>query len=59
MLAYIDMGTGSYLIQLLIAGLAGASYAFRHTVRSSFVWLKTRFGRRVPPSTPADPNNHE
>jgi hypothetical protein len=28
--AYLDPGTGSYLLQLAIAGALGASYAVRH-----------------------------
>jgi hypothetical protein len=28
--AYLDPGTGSYLLQLALAGLLGASYAVRH-----------------------------
>jgi hypothetical protein len=58
MMAYIDMGTGSYLIQLLIAGLAGVSYACRRTIRRGFTWLKAKFGRGVPPSTSSDPDTH-
>ena len=27
--AYIDPGTGSYILQMLIAGLVGASFAFK------------------------------
>ena len=27
--AYLDPGTGSYMLQLLIAGLAGAAYAVK------------------------------
>jgi len=52
MLAYIDMGTGSYVIQLLIAGVAGVSYACRHAISRSFVWLKSKLNRRRPPSAP-------
>ena len=28
--AYLDPGTGSYLLQLTLAGLLGASYAVKH-----------------------------
>ena len=28
--AYVDPGTGSYLFQLALAGILGASYAVRH-----------------------------
>jgi hypothetical protein len=29
-IAYIDPGTGSYLLQIALAGLLGAGYALRH-----------------------------
>jgi hypothetical protein len=38
--AYLDPGTGSYVLQLALAGLLGASYAARHfwsRVKSLFV----------------------
>ena len=28
--AYLDPGTGSYLLQLALAGVLGASYAIKH-----------------------------
>jgi hypothetical protein len=28
--AYVDPGTGSYLLQMALAGLLGAGYALRH-----------------------------
>jgi hypothetical protein len=28
--AYLDPGTGSYLLQLALAGMLGASYAVKH-----------------------------
>ena len=37
--AYLDPGTGSYLVQILIAGLIGASYAIKlywKSIRSFF-----------------------
>jgi hypothetical protein len=40
--AYVDPGTGSYLLQVLLAGLLGAGYAIRH------FWTGVRgFFRRV------------
>jgi len=32
--AYLDPGTGSYIIQVIIASVLGASFAFRHFWRS-------------------------
>jgi hypothetical protein len=45
--AYIDLGTGSYVLQVALAGALGASYAVRH------FWGRIRrfFGRH---STSAD-----
>jgi len=41
-LAYIDPGTGSYVLQMAIAGALGASYAVKH------YWerLKSVFSRK-------------
>ncbi len=39
--AYLDPGSGSYLLQLLIAGLLGAAFA----VRASWGRIKALFGR--------------
>ena len=57
MLAYIDMGTGSYMIQLLIAGVAGVSYACRHAISRGIAWIKSKLGRRQPPPPPT-PDSH-
>ena len=39
--AYLDPGTGSYLLQLALAGLLGASYAVKHF----WTRLKSLFSR--------------
>ena len=46
--AYIDPGTGSYVLQLAIAGALGASYAVKH------FWsrIKSVFSRKT--SSPTD-----
>ena len=49
--AYIDPGTGSYVLQLAIAGALGASYAVRH------FWGRVKsllFGRRADGERGAD-----
>lgn len=54
MLAYLDPGSGSYLIQLLIAGLVGAAFIFKS------YWLKLfRIFREHPKedSNLTDPND--
>ena len=43
--AYLDPGTGSYLLQLGLASLLAASYAVKHF----WARLKTLLGRSTPP----------
>ena len=43
--AYIDPGTGSYALQMAIAGLLGAGY----TIRRFWTHIAARFGRRSVP----------
>jgi hypothetical protein len=43
---YIDPGTGSYVLQLLIAGLLGALFALKVFWRKVVDFLKAPFGRR-------------
>jgi hypothetical protein len=47
--AYIDPGTGSYVFQLALAGMLGASYAVRH------FWgrIRTIFSRGAAPTDDA------
>ena len=42
--AYIDPGTGSFLIQILAAAIFGASFAFRFIWKRIFVFFKRIFG---------------
>jgi len=44
--AYLDPGTGSYLLQLALAGALGASYAVRH-FWARLKGLVSRSGRAV------------
>jgi hypothetical protein len=46
--AYVDPGTGSYLLQVALAGLLGAGYAVRH------FWTGVRSLFRRVPVTSAD-----
>ncbi len=49
-LAYLDPGTGSYIIQLLIAGVLGAAFLLRgywKTVKDFFVKLFSK--KQTPP----------
>jgi hypothetical protein len=43
--AYLDPGTGSYVLQLAIAGALGASYAVKHF----WARIKGLFSRSAPP----------
>lgn len=44
--AYIDPGTGSYVLQLLIAGLLGALFALKVFWHKMIGFFKGLFGRR-------------
>jgi len=53
--AYLDPGSGSYLLQLLIAGLLGALFVIKtywRTIKSfiSAQWTKIRSSSRAPSS---------
>ena len=45
--AYIDPGTGSYVLQLAIAGALGASYAVKHF----WYLIKSMFSRKTSSQT--------
>jgi ABC-type uncharacterized transport system ATPase component len=50
--AYIDPGTGSYMLQMIIAGIVGAAFTvkmFFHRIRAAL-----SFGARKKPSRPED-----
>ncbi len=49
--AYIDPGTGSYLLQLALAGLLGAGY----TVKMYWARITKLFGRSSPPADDPQP----
>jgi len=51
LLAYIDPGTGSFLLQLLIAGAVGVMAFFRKSI-----FLLFRRGNPKNPEAPADSN---
>ena len=45
--AYVDPGTGSYLLQILIAGLLGAAFALKlYWTRIKSFLSGSRFGRK-------------
>ena len=44
-LAYLDPGTGSYLFQLLIAGIDGAGYAVKVFWKNISDFVKTFFAK--------------
>jgi hypothetical protein len=52
MIAYIDPGTGSLILQTIIAGVVGVTLFFRTSIARVFGWFKK-------PSTPAAPENTE
>jgi hypothetical protein len=53
-LAYLDPGTGSYALQILLATLFGGMFALKQSWVEVKDWLSTRFGR---PSEPIDSSN--
>ena len=52
--AYVDPGTGSYVLQLLIAGLLGALFALKVFWHKLVAFFKGLFGR---PSRPSGSDN--
>ena len=52
--AYIDPGSGSYLYQLLFAGLLGGAFA----AKSAFANLKSAITRRLHPAKSKDNASH-
>jgi hypothetical protein len=52
--AYLDPGSGSYLIQIIIASLVGAGFFFK-----SFWYRITQFFTKSPKDTPSPKDNEE
>lgn len=51
--AYVDPGTGSYVLQMVLAGLLGALFALKVFWHRMVGFFKRRFGRggrTIPPS---------
>jgi hypothetical protein len=51
-LAYLDPGTGSYAIQILLATLFGGMFAFKQSWSEVKAWFALRFGSKSAPSDP-------
>lgn len=47
--AYVDPGTGSMLVQMAIAGVAGALFYFRQMRLAVMAWVRRVVFRQVPP----------
>jgi hypothetical protein len=52
LLAYLDPGSGSYLLQLLIAGLLGGAFV----IKSQWARIRAWFSRKSPPEDPGTPD---
>ena len=46
LVAYLDPGTGSYAVQLMLAGLFGGMFALKQSWADLKVWFHGRFGSR-------------
>jgi len=44
--AYIDPGSGSYMLQLLIAGLVGLSFTIKSFWKNIRMYFSARFGKK-------------
>ncbi len=49
-LAYLDPGTGSYVLQILLATMFGGMFALKQSWAEVKVWVAGRFGETVPNS---------
>lgn len=52
--AYLDPGTGSYAIQVLVGVVFGAAYTLRSFGGRIVTGFKQRFGKKQPADTPSD-----
>jgi len=50
--AYVDPGTGSMLVQMALAGIAGAMFYFRELRLQLVSWFRRAVLRRADSSTP-------
>ncbi len=55
-LAYIDPGTGSMVIQMALAGIAGALFYFRQLRLAAVDWFRRVVLRQAPEPALADSN---
>ena len=53
--AYIDPGTGSYILQIIVAGMLGAAYALKIYWAKVWLFLTSKFSGSQDP--PADKDN--
>lgn len=51
--AYVDPGTGSYLVQVLFAAVLGVGYFFKTSWWRLKLWISS-FGRKPKPPKPAE-----
>jgi hypothetical protein len=54
-LAYLDPGTGSYALQILLATMFGGMFALRQSWSDLKVWFTARFVKSTPPHEPSPP----
>lgn len=44
--AYVDPGTGSYIIQIAIGTILGASYVFKTAIGRAIQYIRTRYFKK-------------
>ena len=52
---YIDPGSGSYLVQAIIAAVLGGMFYFKQ----NWIRIKSYFGRKRKETEPDNPDHHE
>jgi hypothetical protein len=52
--AYVDPGTGSMMLQMAIAGIAGAMFYFRQLRFAIVAWVRRVVLRQAPPPAAVD-----
>ncbi len=52
--AYIDAGSGSYVLQMLMAGLLGVAFTIKLSWQRLKAFASSKFGGKTPPAKSGD-----